>query len=238
MWCVWMATAVAGTACVPKDATSPWCVRPLFLDGSVPREGMVEVLLEGERSGTWGGGAAWESLGSWPAAAWGENGVLEVPVPEGREVAALRWEVVHSTGGWGETHEVRRPLGGWGATCPLPTPLICRFRARRPGGGEPGSGWQIVPWVGEPSLSLAAGLGGEESAFLPCQPPTSPSVGEINGHPTVEVQTWVRPEEFPGFSRTWGIFSKDAAGNYLFRDTVTYSHGGERFPDSCEVFIG
>jgi hypothetical protein len=52
------------------------------------------------------------------------------------------------------------------------------------------------------------------------------------------VQTWVRPEEFPGFSRTWGIFSKDAAGNYLFRDTVTYSHGGERFPDSCEVFIG
>jgi len=238
MWGAWMVAGVTGTACVPRETTSPWCVRPLFLDGSVPHGGMVEVLLEGERSGTWGGGAAWESLGSWPAAAWGENGVLEVPVPVGREVAALRWEVVHATGGWGETHEVRRPVGGWGATCSLPTPVVCRFHSRRPGSAGQDVGWQVVPWLGEPSLSLAAGLGGETSAFLECMPPTSPAGGETVGPFTVEIQTWVRPEEFPGFSRTWGIFSKDAAGNYQFRDTVTYPHIGESFPGSFEVIIG
>ena len=239
MWGAWGMVAMTGTACVPEETTSTWCVRPVFLDGSVPRGGMVEVLLEGESSGSWGGGAAWESLGSWPAAAWGDDGVLEVPVPEGRTVAALRWEVMHATGGWGDTYEVRRPVGDWGATCALPTPVVCRFRARRPGlGGSEDVGWQIVPWLGEPSLSLASGIANEEAVFLAWMPPTEPAGGGEVGNPFAEVVAWVRPEEIPGFSRLWGVFSCDASGTFLFRDTVAFRQDGEPFPVACEILIG
>ena len=239
MWGGAFSLAVAGAACVPGDATSPWCVRPVFLDGSVPRGGMVEVLLEGGRAGTWGGGAAWESLGSWPAEAWEGDGVLEVPVPVGREVAALRWEVVHATGGWGETYEVRRPVGGWGATCALPTPVACRFRARRPGqGGGEDVGWQIVPWLGEPSISLAADWDAETSAFLEALPPTEPAGGGAGEDPMAEVREWIRPEEFPGFSRTWGVFSRTTGGTLQFWDTVALRPNGAPFSVACEIIIG
>ena len=230
--CVCMGSVIGGgTGCTPDEGSTLWCVRPMFLDGTVPASGMVEVLLAGEAGGSWGGGAAWESLGSWPAESWRGDGVLGVPVPAGREVAALRWEVQHPTWGWGETYEVRRPASGWGAVCFLPTPVGCRVGARRaaPAGGDQW-GWALVPWAGEPSASLGEAMEAGTVTEFPWEPERWDENGQPLAGEAAELTWWVLPDEFPGFRRTWAVFAKFRDGTWAFHDTLVVEHAGGGFP--------